>query len=197
MTSYIPFGYNCAPANILKQAGLRKQSLPFDWLFAYPYVIKDSLDTNFKEWFDKSNLTYLKSKDGRDVTICKPYHINLINTEEAGLFNHHDLRDIGVQKAFKRRIQRFKDIIASDENVVFLTTSSQEDMVQNGLLDYFNRTAKTDFVFLEHSYSAKNKVTSSIKGGYLTIKYMCEGNLSNPIISTHIANILKTIDIPS
>ena len=196
MTIFIPFGQHCGPATILDQSGLRQQSLPFDWVFAYPEYIKHSLDTNFQEWFKESNLSFCKSPDGRQVTQCKPYHpyIHYEIDSSAGFFNHHNLTDQYVQETFKRRIERFKNIIASDEHIVFLTTSSQQSMRDNGLLDYFNRDAKTDFVFIKWQEMTSNKVRKHIDNGYLTIQYDCLSYLSTPIVSMRIGDILKSID---
>lgn len=192
MTVFIPFGKHCGPATILRDCGLRRESLPFDWLFALPEYIKDSLDTDFAKWFDPDNLVHFKHPTwGNSMTECISYPIDYESEDTLVFFNHHNLTDPEVQKTFKKRIQRFKDIIASDEKIVFLTTASQDELSKNGLLDYFDRKAKTDFVFLEHSYSTKNKVVSSVQGDYLTIKYRCESHLSNPPISLAIRDRLK------
>jgi len=197
MTVFIPFGQHCGPATILDQSGLRHQSLPFDWLFALPEYIKDSLDTDFQKWFDLDNLVYEKREsDGADTTKCLSYPIYFPEATEPTLnfFNHHDLTNLDVQEAFKRRIERFKNIIASDEHIVFLTISSQQSMRDNGLLDYFNRDARTDFVFLKWEKMTRNRVRKHLENGYLTIKYGSISHLSNPIVSRHIGDILRSID---
>lgn len=194
MTVFIPFGKHCGPATILRDCGLRRESLPFDWLFALPEYIKDSLDTDFAKWFDPDNLVHFKHPTwGNSMTECRSYPIDYESEDTLVFFNHHNLTDPEVQKTFKKRIQRFKDIMASDEHVVFLTTASQEDLAQNGLLDYFDRDAKTDFVFLEYSYMTKNKVIAYIKDGYLNIKYKCDSHLSNPAVSIAIKDRLGSL----
>lgn len=195
MTTYIPFGKHCGPANILKQSGLRIESLPFDWLFAFPEYIRDSFDTDFEKWFDLASLKCLVRKGGYVQTDSLHYPIVIPEaTDVLTFFNHHNLTDLSVQETFKRRIKRLRDILSSDEHVVFLTTATQSEMEQNGLLDYFNRDAKTDFVFLDWKNKQGNHVSTYIDNGYLTIEYACESHLSNPIVSKAIGDILSSLD---
>lgn len=196
MTVYIPFGGHCGPAMILDKCGLRKEALPFDWVFALPEYIKDSLDTDFSKWFDLDNLEVLDRKDGHYQTNCLIYPITSNSKDEVlSFFNHHDMSDPIVQKTYRRRIERFKNIIDSDEHVVFLTTSTKADMHKNGLIDYFKRDGLTDFIFLEWVNKPKNIIRADFNDNYLTIKYFSRSHLANHPTSFLIGDLLRSIDI--
>lgn len=162
----IPFGSNCTPADILKVGGLRQHSLPFDWMFAYPDNIRRTLDTDFREWFDLQYLQAFNDDPNMIGRTWTKHSLYRAHTDEhiAGFFNHHDLTDEATRQMYQRRIDRFKDIISSDETVVFVTNSSKKDMQEQGLLDYFKRDSQTLFIFLDwhksNNYSSKiNKDT--------------------------------------
>lgn len=161
---FIPFGPSCTPADILRTGGLRKYSLPFDWNFSFPDTIKHSLDTNFYEWFNTSNMTVYNDDPASVGRYWTKHSIYRAHTEDriAGMFNHHNMTDPDTQEIFKKRIKRFYDIVNSDSHVIFVTMSKKKDIESNGLLNYFNRKAKTSFIYLEytiyHTYSVKYEV---------------------------------------
>ena len=196
MPTFVPFGIDCDPAMMLDHSGLRTRSMPFDWVGAYPEYIKHSLDTDFKEWFDQSNLSYKKASDGRDFTTCKPYfpYIHAAINPEAGFFNHHNLTDPEIQEKFKNRIERFKQLISSDEHIIFLTTNAVEPLREHGLLDYFKRDARTDFVFLVWEQSGRNVVEKSIKDGFTVITYFSKNKMYNYPVMSAIGDALKSLD---
>lgn len=170
---FIPFGNNCTPADILRAGDLRKHSLPFDWIFAYPDNIKRSLDTDFQEWFDTSLMQTFNDDpvmENRKWTKHSFYRAHT-NDHIAGFFNHHDLTDPKTQDMYCRRIDRFKSIIASNEHIVFVTMATPQEIADNGLSNYFNRTGKITFLYLDWIKSDKYEVEPSMSKGIIKITY--------------------------
>lgn len=195
MTIYIPFGYNCTPADILKFGGLRTFSLPFDYIFAYADTIKHSLDTDFSEWFNIKNLKVCND-DANDLNRKWTKHSiyrAASNDHLLGFFNHHDLTDYTTQETFKRRIIRYKEIINSKENIVFLTTSSSEDIKNNGLLDYYSREGKSTFVYLENIGLDSQESSIVLEEDCIKIQYKINKHIGTED-GKNICNILSNID---
>lgn len=193
---FIPFGNNCTPADILKVGGLRKHSLPFDWVFAFPDNIKRSLDTDFQEWFDTSLMQSLsgdKNAIKRKWTKHKNYR-SQTDDHISGFFNHHDMSDPNTQEMFRRRIDRFKSIIASDEHVIFVTLATPQTIEENGLLNYFDRSGQTTFLYLnwiqDDNYQA-------VIDGPNNISYWSPKQF-DPRIGAIVSNEIKRLfDIPA
>ena len=77
-------------------------------------------------------------------------------------------------ESFKRRIERYRDAINSDEHVVFITNNNKKDMVENGLQDYYNdRKAKTSIVYLNEVFTKENyaKISELGKVSKITFGY--------------------------
>jgi hypothetical protein len=55
MTTVISIGYRCSTSALIKNAGLKHESYPFDWLISKLAVVKDCIDTRFTEFMNDSN----------------------------------------------------------------------------------------------------------------------------------------------
>lgn len=198
MTVYIPFGKSCTPASVLKYAGLRHESLPFDWLLADPHLIKQSLDNSFQDWFDADKLTPIKelvtidATEGHSATLHSSYLVPDQAGQQVAFFAHFDMTDPDLVLKMKKRIARFYEIIDSDEEVIFVTSGSYQNLEDNGLLSYFKRKGKTSFIFLEHIHRTKPLKIKQIKMGQaLIIKYSCDHDLNEDALKK-IDSIIKT-----
>jgi hypothetical protein len=170
MPIYVPFGKDCVPAFALKNANLRNESLPFDWLLAEPHLLKKSLDNNFSDWFDQDKLfnqPELIKFSKKYATAHKSY---LLTPKTHSFFAHANLKDLEVCEKFKKRIARFYEIVNSTSEVVFVTSASYKEFKENNLLNYFNREEKTRVVFIDNNYSSNGCMLSTSKG-YLSISY--------------------------
>jgi hypothetical protein len=178
MSTYIiPFGSNCIPAVIINRSGgLRKFALPFDWVFAYPEHIKRSLDTDFEEWFQTEHMT-LEMGIG---DVYSTNHALYPLTEEhykygsKGFFEHFNMLDPINQDKYKRAIVRFKEVIESDERIIFLTTIDKDSLAKHGLLDYFKERGNYEFVHIKHIFSDRNTLKFEESDNFVTIK-QCTG----------------------
>ena len=107
----IPFGHRCTSALAIKFASLRKFSLPFDWTGkSFPKKIKNVLENNFKDFIPDVNNNIFVNKYGIRLA-----HFNK-NIEE------------GIDQ-YKRRIERFKNIIQEKKKIYFVYIN--EDYLYN------------------------------------------------------------------
>ena len=103
---YVSIGIDCGTANILKELGLRKCSLPFDWVVTYEGVT-NIIRNNFKNYLPENNLNNDYEK---------------MNKKSGTFFMHNEFpRDL---ETMNRRIDRFKYILeSSNEKIVFVRKS--------------------------------------------------------------------------
>jgi hypothetical protein len=152
MTHYIPFGKNCSVALILRQAGLRKESLPFDWVLGEPQHIKRSLDVRFEDWFSDEatieidydkGIELINENEAKGIGTVHPnYYIHKTLMPNGTFFTHMNMTDPDVRKTMKKRIDRFYSIIDSDEPIVFVSSIPYKILNEYGLIDYFDRDVK-------------------------------------------------------
>jgi hypothetical protein len=107
----IPFGHRCSSALACKFANIRKFSLPFDWTIPlFPNIIQKVLENNFDNFIpDVCNGIFLNKYD-ISLTHFNPN----INT--------------GIEE-YKRRIDRFNDIINQPKKIYFIYIN--EDYLYN------------------------------------------------------------------
>lgn len=178
MTVYIPFGKDCVPASALRISGLRKESLPFDWVFGLPEHIKRSLDVNFSDWFDDS-IEIFEEPNSYDDPIKENTSTKYITRHpnypikfgHRAFFAHMDFSDPEVVASVKKRIDRFNEIRHSNENIVLVTSIPYNQIISYGLLDYFNKDRKIDIVIVEHVQKEPKKVRCSNYKDYYRLKY--------------------------
>ena len=121
---YCSIGNNCTSSTILKRTGLKTKSYPFDWIFSSNQMVIHCIEDDFKTFLDKaeynSNLV--------EPVICEHEFYSTIvenyqgeEVKEKVIFNHHNpLTSEEDYAYFERCVQRFKDLLKSDDNKVFL-----------------------------------------------------------------------------
>lgn len=122
-TEFVSLGQNCSSAWYLKQAGLKRASYPFDWLFSSPQIVADCLDHGFASFLDPA-LVRPKPGDANAAGHAL-YH--------ASLFNHRNpLRSAEDQAYYRRACERFDTLLASRRPVVFVVTLVNEPDKRRG-----------------------------------------------------------------
>ncbi len=129
---FIPLGYRCSSAGILRKMGLKLESYPFDWLISRLDVITDCLINGFDEFLNLENYVQFRSEtndykeDGSKVLITEEnimynqnyqtvppdnpketYHHNLA-------LSHHNLYDQKVYDYMLRCIGRLQSLLVDD-----------------------------------------------------------------------------------
>ena len=130
---YIPLGYDCSPANALKELGLRKYSLPFDWVQAYSINIIPCINDNFNQFhqnikkikgvkgdriMDSYGIQYPHDYPTIDIS-SNIYHDKCVYTENIICSNYEDYKSDVLEK-YKRRILRFYDLMYDRKRPIIL-----------------------------------------------------------------------------
>lgn len=201
MIHYIPFGQDCGLSYILRYADLRKESLPFDWTLGYPEHIKRSLDLKFSDWFSDFTIapSGLAAKDGllEGLERYTTKHINYPMKKEAkglGFIAHQNFSDETTVLSVKKRINRFYEILESDDDIVFFSSIPYEELKKYGLLDYFKRNGKTTFLLLDISRSSNNETYLDYINGHPIIKAQATHYMDHECFK-RIADFIKTLKL--
>lgn len=139
----IPFGHRCTSALACKYSGVRKFSLPFDWVIPlYPGKIKDILENDFEDFVPDVHRNLFHNK----------YNVSL----------KHFNRDIdaGIQE-YERRIVRFKNVMTEPDTKYFVYIN--EDYLYE---DAYRQDDLNNVIFNEMLDLEKY-----IKNKYVGIKY--------------------------
>jgi hypothetical protein len=139
----IPFGHRCTSALACKYSGVRKYSLPFDWVIPlYPGKIKDILENDFEDFVPDVHRNLFHNK----------YNVSL----------KHFNRDIdaGIQE-YERRIARFKNVMTEPDTKYFVYIN--EDYLYE---DAYRQDDLNNLIFNEMLDLEKY-----IKNNYVGIKY--------------------------
>jgi hypothetical protein len=139
----IPFGHRCTSALACKYSGVRKYSLPFDWVIPlYPGKIKDILENDFEDFIPDVHRNLFHNK----------YNVSLKH------FNK-DI-DAGIQE-YERRIARFKNVMTEPDTKYFVYINEDYFYEDAYRQDDLNNTIFNEMLDLE----------KYIKNKYVGIKY--------------------------
>lgn len=169
----IPIGCDCHPTFLLNKLHLRNQSLPFDWLSTKPLegirYVSNNLKNDFEFYLDK-----LRNNE-RGFIVSEKYAY----TE----FVHEtDLIDsIRTQNKFRRRIQRFKELIENYKNI-YLYNITSSSINSEDELNYFIGSVNEFVTLIKHNDSL-----------HIYIRYD-ESYDENKIFCEALFNKLKKID---
>ena len=116
----VPLGSFCATARFLQKKGLRKQSLPFDWIKPIPInQAIDFIENGFTDFLNPEDLEQLPVADGKNF--------NVLNIRTGVYFVHDFPKELTVSDYFPtvkakydRRIKRLYDSIATSKDILFL-----------------------------------------------------------------------------
>jgi len=127
----IPFGHRCTSAIACKYANIRKFSLPFDWTSPlFPNKIQKVLENNFDDFIPDVHNGSFYNKYGVVLTHFNP--------------NIND----GIEE-YKRRIERFIDIINQPKKIYFVYINEDYLYNNNYRQDEFNDTVFNEMLELE------------------------------------------------
>jgi hypothetical protein len=112
-------GTHCLGSTILKNAGLKKYSLPFDWLFATPQMVLDCLTDDFTTFLDRRD--YQSTTESR----CTPSadHEHYRDRYGEWVFAHRDPTQDDDYRYLVRSVERFRHLLASTDAKLFVMVS--------------------------------------------------------------------------
>jgi hypothetical protein len=139
----IPFGHRCSSALACKYANIRKFSLPFDWNAGlFPNKIQKTLENNFEDFIPNVYKGIFYNK--YDILLA---HFNSNRTE-------------GVEE-YKRRIDRFNDIINHPKKIYFIYINE----------DYLYNTSNRPDEFNDNIFNEMLELEKFMKYKYINIDY--------------------------
>ena len=122
-------GNFCLTGNILRNGGLKRYSLPFDWIFSSPQMLIACLQDDFSAFLDRRY--YRSISEGR----WGPGAEHELYREKYGIaeiFAHRDpTRDEDYQYV-TRCVTRFRDLLRSRDPKLFLITGRPNHDLPNG-----------------------------------------------------------------
>jgi hypothetical protein len=139
----IPFGHRCSSALACNYANIRKFSLPFDWTVPlFPIKIQKVLENNFDDFIPDVHNGIFHNKYGFSLA-----HFNSdINT--------------GIEE-YKRRINRFNDIINGPKKIYFVYINE----------DYLYDNSYRGDEFNDNIFNEMLELEKLIKNKYINIDY--------------------------
>ncbi len=122
----ISLGAHCYSSMLLKRAGLKRYSLPFDWIFSSPSAVAHALDDDFATLLDRAQFELIPPE--RRSLPDEQVGRHLFYEQEFGvetMFNHQDLTDDAQHGYFVRAAERMRRVLASSELKLFLLITTE------------------------------------------------------------------------
>jgi hypothetical protein len=124
----------CHTAQLLKINGLKKASYPFDWIFSSIPMVEHCIKDDFKTFLDKSQYNDYNTNTTLRKNQCehKFYGQMVFNGEHNVIFNHHNpLSNENDYAYFERCVNRFRDLLKSNEEKRFLLFDGNDHSINN------------------------------------------------------------------
>jgi len=141
MYHIITLGYDCSPAEALRNLGRRTQALPFDWIISSFASLERCIKDDFSKFHTNLRFNHNQSRLIDEYGFEFPHDYPLENTssieagegnikEETGrriTENWKDYYDT-VKEKYNRRIERFRQIMSERLPVIVMCRYSLQDM---------------------------------------------------------------------
>ncbi len=127
----ISLGSHCYTSMLLKRQGLKRYSLPFDWIFSSLRTVAHALDDDFATLLDRAEFELIpeaqRSLPNEQVGRHRFYEREFgVET----MFNHQDLTDDVQHEYFVRASARMRRILATPEPKLFLAITTENTIRQ-------------------------------------------------------------------
>ena len=131
-TIIFPLGYNCDCATFLRNKGLRRYALPFDWLTGATIQTRINLLKNkFEGFLEKENLQPIATTQNSPRKGTKHY----LDTNTGFKFFHDfslnktlDEDFPSIKQKYDKRIKRFYDLVEQSDTIAFIWCSSNKPL---------------------------------------------------------------------
>lgn len=125
-TGAISLGTHCYTSWVLKSAGLKTASMPFDWLFSSSRMIRHCLDDDFATFLDRDfyRPVPIEEREAPSANVCQHLYY-LENFGVKFVFNHRDPTTDVDYKYIQRCVERFR-LAARDEGRKILFTTFRD-----------------------------------------------------------------------
>lgn len=121
----VSLGSFCLPSLILQDNGLRRYSLPFDWIFSTPQMVCDCLADDFETLLDRRYYCSISDPRRDDPTREAAAEHGLYRDKYGitGLFAHRDPTRESDHLYYVRCVNRFRQILRSADSKLFMIIS--------------------------------------------------------------------------
>ncbi len=124
----ISIGTYCTAAAHLREAGLRRASFPFDWIFSNPSMIADCFEDDFSNFLNRNYLIPIE-----DGSKCQhAFYQEKYSMPHGAIFNHQNVADNAEYQKLSRRVDRLRQAISNKDKTLLLmminTSSFYEDI---------------------------------------------------------------------
>jgi hypothetical protein len=143
----VSLGSFCLPSLIFRDNGLRRYSLPFDWIFSTPQMVRDCLADDFAMFLDRRHyrsISHQRKEPGAEHEFYRERY------GLPALFAHRDPTQEPDYLYLTRCVTRFRQLLHSEEPKLFLLIGRANHDLANEfplLLEALGR-ATTNFVLL-------------------------------------------------
>lgn len=140
-------GSFCLPGIIFRNNGLRRYSLPFDWIFSTPAMVRDCIADDFATFLDRRHHRSIDAHR-RDPGAEHDFYRERYGLP--GLFAHRDPTRDCDYLYFVRCVTRFRQLLQSDDGKLFLLIGRAHHNLVNEfpLILHALSSATTNFVLL-------------------------------------------------
>jgi hypothetical protein len=146
--NFITIGKDCSPATALKNMGLRKEALPFDWVESKVNALDKCFAENFERFHTKLYKNKIKTRMIDSYGFEFPHDYPTIQQDISGqLIPEYYIADgwesqYDVIKAkYGRRIDRFRNILSDPAPIIVLCRyyMSELRIIQTFFIKYYNK----------------------------------------------------------
>lgn len=115
-------GWNCLPSMTFKRHGMKRYSLPFDWIFSGPVAARHMIEDDFRTLLDPQHYEPIIA-DGRHRCQHRFYKSEMYVDR---MFNHYDPTNAEGFEYLHRTVERFRRLLASPAPKLFVMTVPQD-----------------------------------------------------------------------
>ncbi len=128
--NYISLGFDCSPAAALRGLNLRDFALPFDWIKLKVDILERCIKDDFNKFHKNLKFTYNKKMLVDDYGFQFLHDYPLISEgNDTIVDNWQDYYD-EVYEKYKRRIERFREIMKSPKPIIVLCRHNIEYVIK-------------------------------------------------------------------
>jgi hypothetical protein len=148
----VSLGTFCLPSIICQDNGFKTYSLPFDWIFSTPQMVRDCLEDDFAVFLDRRHYRSIPDPKKNDPTreAAAEHEFYRERYGISGLFAHRDPTREADYLYYVRCVTRFRQLMGNDETKLFFIVGRTHHELTNefpSLLESLTR-ATTNFALL-------------------------------------------------
>jgi hypothetical protein len=124
--SVVSIGSQCLTSALLKTAGLKRYSGPFDWIFSNLRMVADCIEDDFATFLNREYLVQIPvaERHGPDIQFAH-HEVYRRNYRLDAIFNHRDPTDPAVYAYLQRCVDRFGSVLRSGRPHLLLAISTR------------------------------------------------------------------------